>query len=71
MPAKITKKSSGKFVVRTPHGVKAKATTLGKATKQKSLLNAVDHGWVPTSDGKMKKTTAKIMPPKAKKISLK
>ena len=32
----------------TPHGVKAKQTSLKKAKAQRNLLNAVDHGWHPT-----------------------
>lgn len=47
MPVKITKVKGG-FSVSTPHGVKAKKTTLKKAQSQKRLLNAVEHGFVPT-----------------------
>ncbi len=52
MPTKIAR-TNGKFRVSTPHGVKAKGTTKGKAESQKRLLNAVEHGWKPT--GKKKK----------------
>ena len=48
MPVSIRKTSSGKFSVKTPHGVKAKGTTKEKAEAQKRLLNAVEHGWKPT-----------------------
>lgn len=48
MPAKIIKKKSGKFEVKTPNAVHAKSTTKAKAMAQKRLLNAVDHGWHPT-----------------------
>ena len=34
--------------VRSPHGVKAKKTTLRKATAQVRLLQGVKHGWTPT-----------------------
>ncbi len=47
MPARIQKHGSS-YSVSTPHGVKAKHTTLAKAKAQKRLLNAVDHGWKPT-----------------------
>jgi len=47
MPVKITK-TKGKFKVSTPSGTKAKSTTKKKAEAQKRLLNAIDHGFVPT-----------------------
>lgn len=47
MPVSISK-HGGKYQVSTPHGVKAKGTTLAKAKSQERLLNAVDHGWKPT-----------------------
>lgn len=53
MPVKLTKLSSGKVKVSTPHGTKARATTPAKAAAQKRLLNAVEHGGKPT--GKRKK----------------
>jgi len=34
--------------VTSPHGVKAKKTTLRKANKQIRLLQAIKHGWKPT-----------------------
>lgn len=43
MPVKIKKKSSGKYQVSTPGGVKAKSTTLAKAKAQERLLNAIEH----------------------------
>ena len=46
-PVKITKVKGG-VRVSTPHGVKAKKTTLGKAKAQVRLLNAIEHGWKPT-----------------------
>lgn len=47
MPVEIKKISGGKVRVTTPNGVKAVATTLAKAIKQKRLLNAIDHGFKP------------------------
>ena len=47
MPVKLRKLKSGKVRVSTPGGVKAKATTLAKAKKQKRLLNAIEHGFKP------------------------
>jgi len=46
MPVKI-KKVDG-YQVSTPHGVKAKNTTKKKAKSQKRLLNAIEHGFIPT-----------------------
>ena len=54
MPAKTRKLPSGKVRVSTPSGVKAKATTPAKATAQKRLLNAIDHGWKPTARRKVR-----------------
>lgn len=48
MPVKIKSVGGGKVRVSTPNGVKAKATTPEKAKRQKRLLNAVEHGFVPT-----------------------
>lgn len=48
MPVKLKSVGKGKVQVRTPGGVKAKATTPAKAERQKRLLNAVEHGWKPT-----------------------
>jgi hypothetical protein len=47
MPVKVTKVGS-KYRVSTPSGTKAKGTTKAKAEAQKRLLNAVEHGFVPT-----------------------
>jgi hypothetical protein len=55
MPVIKRKLPSGKVQVRTPGGVKAKATTLAKALKQERLLNAVEHGWKPTKKARKKK----------------
>lgn len=44
MPVKVKKMKKG-YRVSTPNGVKAKHTTKKKATAQKRLLNALDHGW--------------------------
>lgn len=52
MPAKISKTKGGKYRVRTPGGVKSKATTKKKAKKQQRLLNAIDHGFKPRSKRK-------------------
>jgi hypothetical protein len=44
MPVKIRKnKKGGGYSVRTPHGVKAKNTTLENAKSQERLLNAIEH----------------------------
>lgn len=45
MPVKITKLKNGKVRVSTPSGVKAKATTMAKAKRMRTLLNAIDHGY--------------------------
>lgn len=50
MPVKVKSVGHGKVQVRTPGGVKAKATTPAKAARQKRLLNAVEHGWKPTGE---------------------
>ena len=47
MPEKIQKVKGG-YRVSTPHGVKAKHTTLKKAKAQARLLRGVEHGWKPT-----------------------
>ena len=52
MPVKIRKTKGGKYQVSTPHGTKAKGTTKGKAEAQKRLLNAIDHGFVPSRNRK-------------------
>jgi len=41
-------KNKGKYKVRTPGGVKSKATTKANAERQKRLINATEHGWKPT-----------------------
>ena len=53
VPVKI-KKVDG-YRVSTPHGIKAKHTTMAKAQRQKRLLNAVEHGWKPTGKPTKKK----------------
>lgn len=50
MPVRTRQLKNGKVRVRTPGGVKAKATTPAKAVRQTRLLNAIEHGWKP--DGK-------------------
>lgn len=52
MPARVRRKKSGKYSVSTPGGVKAKSTTKKKAESQKRLLNAIEHGFVPTKGRK-------------------
>ena len=47
MPVTLTKVKGG-VRVSTPHGVKAKSTTMPKAKAQKRLLNAVEHGFKST-----------------------
>lgn len=47
MPVKI-RKVGKKYRVSTPNAVHSKGTTLRKAKSQERLLNAVEHGWVPT-----------------------
>ncbi len=42
MPVKITKLKGGKFRVRTPGGVKSKATTKEKAEAQKRIIQDAD-----------------------------
>jgi len=51
MPVKLTKVKGG-VRVSTPHGVKAKKTTMAKAKKQANLLRGVEHGWKPTGKKK-------------------
>lgn len=46
-PYKITKVKGG-VRVTSPHGTKAKKTTMAKAKRQVRLLQGVKHGWVPT-----------------------
>lgn len=48
MPAKITPNNDGTYKVATPNMVHAARTTLEKAKKQQRLLNAIDHGFVPS-----------------------
>jgi len=43
MPVKI-KKINGGYQVSTPHGIKAKRTTLKKAEAQKKIIDAADAG---------------------------
>ncbi len=47
MPVRIRKVRGG-YKVSTPHGTRAKKTSLAKAKSQKKLLDAVEHGWRPT-----------------------
>lgn len=47
MPVRVTSAMGGGYRVSTPGGVKAKHTTKEKAEKQRRLLNAIDHGFVP------------------------
>lgn len=46
MPVKVSKLKGG-YRVSTPGGVKARHTTKKKAAKQRRLLNAIEHGFVP------------------------
>lgn len=55
MPVTIRKKRGGKVSVSTPNGIKAKATTMTKAKRQRRLLNAVEHGWKTTGAPAMRK----------------
>ena len=48
MPAKIGKAKGGGYTVKTPNMTHAKHTTKTKAEKQARLLNAIEHGFVPT-----------------------
>lgn len=50
-PVRI-KKVKGGYRVSTPKGVKAKSTSKTKATRQKRLLNALDHGYKRKRKGK-------------------
>jgi hypothetical protein len=54
MPVKVRKVRGG-YRVSTPRGVHAKKTTKEKAEKQKRLLNAVEHGFVPTKNRKRRR----------------
>ena len=49
MPYTVSKTKSGKFQVRSPHGVKARGTSKAKAMAQANLLRGVEHGWKPTA----------------------
>jgi len=53
MPAKAKQLPSGRWQVRTPNQVHARATTKERAKAQVRLLNAVDHGWKPSGVGRM------------------
>ena len=48
MPASMHKGKGRGYQVRTSQRVHAKATTKAKAKAQVRLLNAIDHGFVPT-----------------------
>jgi len=48
MPYTTRSAGKGKVSVRSPHGVKAKATTPAKARRQTNLLRAIEHGWKPS-----------------------
>jgi hypothetical protein len=61
MPVKIQSVGKGKYRVSTPHGTKAKHTTLAKAKSQERLLNAIDHGWKPTGQQSKKKTSTESL----------
>jgi len=52
MTVTVRKVKGGKVRVSTPGGTKAKATTPAKAARQKRLLNAIEHGFVPTKGRK-------------------
>lgn len=55
MPVRVRKTKKGRYRVSTPHGVKAKGTTKGKARRQARLLRAIDHGWKPSRGKRRKK----------------
>jgi len=61
MPVSISKAStvSSGYRVSTPHGVKAKHTSMLNAMRQKRLLEGVEHGWKPTG-AKPKKKKKKV-----------
>lgn len=53
MPVTVTKLKSGKYRVKTPNAVHAKATTKQKALSQEGILNMAEHGIpIPKSWGK-------------------
>jgi hypothetical protein len=54
MPAKVKKNSKGGYSVSTPSMTHAKNTTKDKAEAQARLLNAIDHGFVPSKSRKRK-----------------
>lgn len=55
MPVYTKSVGKGKVQVRTPGGVKSKATTPEKAKRQANLLRGVEHGWKPTGKPAMKR----------------
>ncbi len=67
MPVIKKRLSSGKVQVKTPGGIKAKATTPAKANAQVKLLNAIDHGFVPTGKTAKPPRTPKMGRPSKRK----
>ena len=60
MPVTIRKKDG--YEVRTPHGVKAKNTSLANAEAQERILNAVKHSsWRPTGEPAKKKKKTNLL----------
>lgn len=49
MPEKLTKNPDGTYKVTGPSGVHAKSSTESNAKAQIKLLNAIEHGFKPTS----------------------
>jgi hypothetical protein len=54
MPVKV-KKVKGGYRVSTPNRVHAKKTSKKKAEVQKRLLNAIEHGFVPSKRKRRRK----------------
>ncbi len=54
MPVTVTKLKSGKYRVKTPNQVHAKATSKKKALGQERILNMVEHG-IPVPESWSKK----------------
>lgn len=50
-----TRKTKGGYTNSTPNGTKGRGMTKRNAQRQKNLLNAVEHGFVPTHRAKLMK----------------
>lgn len=59
MPARKIKNRDGTYRVVSSGGVHAKSTSKAKAEAQIRLLNAIEHGFVPSKNKKRKKKKGK------------